>query len=174
VTSFASNRVPDKVPGEALTVDSPDFAVACIQFRSGVVARLTCGILAPHDHSLKIVADKGILFTKDAWFYRSPVYSRRMITIRRKTLLSPLRTKHPLPKAPFKAPKTKGSQSMDFARGPAELAAALREQRPCRLSPRFSLHVTEMALAIHGAREMGSTYRMTTTFDPVAPMPCQN
>jgi hypothetical protein len=59
---------------------------------------------------------------------------------------------------------------MDFARGPAEMAEALREGRPSRLSPRFSLHVNEMALAIHLAREQGAMYRMTTTFDPIEPM----
>ena len=99
------------------------------------------------------------------------MYSRRMISIRRKTFLNPLRKTHRLPSAPYKAPKTRGSQSMDFARGPAELAAAVQENRPCRLSPRFSLHVNELALAIHSAREQGSTYRMTTTFDSVEPMP---
>jgi predicted dehydrogenase len=171
VTSFSSVQFPEKVPGEKLAVDSPDFSVACIQFASGVVARLTCGILAPHDHSLRIVGDNGVLYTGDSWFYRSPVYSRRMITIRRKTFMSPLRKTHRLPPAPYKAPKTKGSQSMDFARGPAELVAAVCENRPCRLSPRFSLHVNEIALAIHWARESGSTYRMSTTFDSVEPMP---
>jgi hypothetical protein len=58
----------------------------------------------------------------------------------------------------------------DFARGPAELASAIAEHRPCRLSEQFSLHVTELALAIQNARESGS-YRMTTRFEPVQPMP---
>jgi predicted dehydrogenase len=171
VTSFASVQLPDKLPGEALGMDSPDFSVACIQFDSGVVARLTCSILAPHDHSLKIVADKGILYTNDSWYYRSPVYSRRMVTIRRKTFISPWRKTYRLPTTPHKGPKTKGAQSMDYARGPAELVAAVRENRPCRLSPRFSLHVNEMALAIHWARQLGATYRMSTTFDSIEPMP---
>jgi predicted dehydrogenase len=171
VTSFASVQIPDKLPGEGLDTDSPDFSVACIQFASGVVVRLTCSILAPHDHSLRIVGDNGVLYTKDSWYYRSPVYSRRVVTIRRKTLLSPLRKTHRLPAAPHKAAKTKNAQSMDYARGPAELAAALREKRPCRLSARFSLHVNEMALAIHWSREQGAIYRMCTTFDSVEPMP---
>ena len=170
VTSFASTQLPDKVPGETLDTNSPDFSVACIQFRSGVVARLTCSILAPHDHTLTVVGDKGILSTNETWDYRAPVHSRQMITIRRKTLMSPIRKNHRLPK-PYKKIKTKGAQSMDFARGPAELAAAVREKRPCRLSARFSLHVNEMALAIHWAREQGSTYKMTTTFDVMEPMP---
>ncbi len=171
VTSFASIQVPDKLTDEPLNLMSPDFSVSCIQFANGVVARLTCSILAPHDHALKIVGDKGVLYTQDSWQYQSPVYSRRMMKIRRKTFLNPFKSHHPLLKAPQPKAKTKGSQSMDFARGPAEVAAAVREQRPCRLSPRFSLHVNELALAIHYAREQGATYRMTTTFDPVEPMP---
>jgi predicted dehydrogenase len=171
VTSFASVQVPDKLSGEALDMDSPDFSVACIQFHSGVVARLTCGLLAPHDHSIKIVCDEGVLYTDESWDYRSPVYSRRMVNIRRKTFLNPLRKKHTLPRAPHGKPKTKGAQSMDFARGPAELADAVRNNRPCRLSARFSLHVNEMALAIHWAREQGATYSMSTTFDTIQPMP---
>ena len=55
-------QVPDKVPGETFAVASPDFSVACIQFASGVVARLTCSILAPHDHSLQVVGDEGVLY----------------------------------------------------------------------------------------------------------------
>ncbi|MGF1547894.1 MAG: Gfo/Idh/MocA family protein [Thiotrichales bacterium] len=170
VTSFASVQVGDKLTAEPLNLESPDFSVACIQFANGVVARLTCSILAPHDHTLKIVGDAGVLYTQDSWKYRSPVFSRRMLRIRRKTFLNPIKTRHPLLKAPYGQAKTKGSQSMDFARGPAELAAAVRERREPRLSARFSLHVNEMALAIHYAREQGASYRMTTTFDPVEPL----
>ena len=170
VTSFASIQAPSKLVDETLDMDSPDFSVACIQFHSGVVARLTCGILAPHDHSIKIVCDDGLVYTNESWDYRSPVYSRRMVTIRRKTFLNPLRKKHRLLRAPTGRPKTKGAQSMDFARGPAELADAVRNNRPCRMSAYFSLHVNEMALAIHQSREQGATYCMTTTFDAIQPM----
>jgi predicted dehydrogenase len=170
VTSFASVQFPDKLPGVALDMDSPDFSVACIQFASGVVARLTCSLLAPHDHTLKIVADGGVLYTDDSWNYRSKVYSRSMVTIRRKTFLNPLRKSYALPRTPYPKPKTTGASTMDYARGPAELAESIRAKRPCRLSPRFSLHVNEMALAIHWARRMGATYRMTTTFEPMEPM----
>lgn len=171
VTCFASVQIPDKLPGELLGKESPDFSVACIQFGSGVVARLTCSVLAPRDHSLRIVCDEGVLSTRDSWHYRSPVYSHRMITIRRKTFMSPFRENHRLPPALNSALKRKGPQFTDFARGPAELCAAVRENRPCRLSPRLSLHVNELALAIHNAREGGGAYCMTTTFDPVEPLP---
>lgn len=172
VTSFSSIQAPDKVSDEVLDQDSPDFSVACIQFASGVVVRLTCSILAPHDHTLKIVGDEGVLYTKDCWNYRSPVYTRSITTIRRKTFLSPWRRKRSLPTLPYKVPQTKGAQQMDFARGPAEMAAAIRENRPCALSPRFCLHVNEIALAIHWSRKQGASYRMTTTFESVESTAC--
>ena len=170
VTSFASVQVPDKLPGTELNMHSPDFSVACIQFASGVVARLTCSILAPHDHSLTIVGDDGILGTEDSWDYESPVWSKKQFTVRRRTMFTPYKRKHKLAESPYPKPQTQGSQNMDFARGPAELAASIREGRPSRMSNAFSLHVNEIALAIHWARENGWHQEMTTTFDEVAPM----
>lgn len=171
VTSFASVQVPEKVPGEKLSMVSPDFSVACILFRSGVVARLTCSILAPHDHMMKIVGDHAVLYVADSWDYRSPVYLRRWLTLRRKTFLSPWRERRALARAPYGAIGTKGSQSMDFCRGPAEVAAAVRAGRPSRLSASFALHVTELALAIHDAPRHGASYRMVTEVEPIEPMP---
>ena len=171
VTSFASIQIPDKLTQEPLNLESPDFSVACIQFESGVVARLTCSIVAPHDHELKIVGDKGVLYTHDSWHYFSPVYSRKLKKIRRKVFLSPIKTRHRLLKGEKVKIKTGGAQYMDFSRGVAEMAAAITEQRTSRMSSQFSLHINEMALAIHYAREQGATYQMTTRFDPVEPMP---
>ena len=170
VTAFASVQVPDKLSGESLDFLAPDFSVACVRFRSGVVARLTCGIVAPHDHSLRIVGDEGVLYTKDAWRYRSPVYLRRLVSIRRKTFLAPWRSGRPLPKAPYGPLRASGSQTMDFCRGPAEVAAAVGEGRSSRLSADFALHVTELALAIHNAPQQGAVHHLTTGFRPIEPM----
>jgi hypothetical protein len=46
---------------------------------------------------------------------------------------------------------------MDYVLGLAELAAAIREGRPSRLSARFVLHVTELVLAINQAVESRSS-----------------
>ncbi len=170
VTAFSSCLIPDKQTDVPLDHNAPDFSVACIKFASGVVARLTCSIVAPHDHQLRIIGDDGVLGIEDCWYYGSPVYIKRMIRIRRKTFMSPWKQRYPLVQ---KSPKFgyKGSQQMDFARGVAELAAAIQERRPCRLSPQFSLHNNELVLAIHNALETGAPYKMTTSFDPIAPMP---
>ena len=170
VTAFSSSLIKDKETDVPLEVDEPDFSVACIKFASGVVARLTCSIIASHDHSLRIFGDRGILSTNDCWFYNSPVHIRRMLNLRRKMILSPLKQKYPLQGNQFKKFNYRAAFQMDFARGIAELANAIKENRPCRLSARYSLHVNEIVLAIHNAYKTNSTYTVKSTFDPIEPM----
>ncbi|NCC35692.1 MAG: hypothetical protein EOM24_27325 [Chloroflexia bacterium] len=109
------------------------------------------------------------MYTDDTWYYTSPVYVRRWFNLRRRHLEWPRRT-YPLVGKGTRY-KYRGTQQMDFARGPAELAAAVREGRPARLSPRYSLHVNELVLAVQNELQGGATYKMTTTFDPLEPMP---
>ncbi len=170
VTAFSSCLVKDKETDIPLDNNSPDFSVACIKFESGVVARLTCSVIAPHNHSLQVFGDLGTLNIKDSWFYNSPVYIRRMLNIRRKMIVSPIKQKYPLVGKKQKY-RYRGAFQMDFARGIAELASAIKEKRPCRLSARYSLHVNEMVLAIHDALENSSTYIIKSTFDAIEPMP---
>jgi predicted dehydrogenase len=168
VTAFSSCLVSDKETSIPLERQAPDYSTASIRFASGLVARLTCSIVAPHDHSLTVVGDEGILGVDDSWYYDSPVWVRRTMTLRRKTFLSPWKVRvRPVRKA--RRFGYRGAQQMDFARGVAELAEAVAESRRSRLPADYSLHNTELALAIHGAGEAGSTYHMRTTFEPVEP-----
>ncbi|WP_017653691.1 Gfo/Idh/MocA family protein [Fortiea contorta] len=170
VSAFSSCLVPDKETDVPLDMNAPDFSVACIKFASGVVARLTCSIVAPHDHSLRIIGDDGILGIKDCWYYGAPVYIRRSITIRRKRLEGIWKQNYPLVRKPVRV-GSNNAQQMDFCRGVAEMAAAIAEERPSRLSAQFSLHNNELVLAINNSLETGSPYKLTTSFDPIQPMP---
>ncbi len=170
VTSFASVQVPDKVPGEPLDATSPDFSVACIEFSGGVVARLTCSILAPHDHSLVVVGDEGVVETSECWDYRSAVTSRRRMVVGRRTFLSPIRRSRLAPARGAAIPGSGGAARMDFSLGPAELAASVREGRATLLSAELALHVNELTLAIHGAREGPRVHELVTTVEPLEPV----
>ncbi|MEM1252357.1 MAG: Gfo/Idh/MocA family oxidoreductase [Cyanobacteria bacterium P01_H01_bin.21] len=171
VTAFSTCLIADKETDVPLKpVDTPDFSVACIKFESGVVARLTCGIVAPHDHEFKVIGDKGVLSIQDCWFYGSPVKLQKMMKIRRKVFMNPFKQTLPMVKKPPTF-KSKGANHMDFSRGVAEVAAAIKENRPGRLSADFSLHNNELVLAIQNSLEMSCTYKMTTTFKPTHPMP---
>ena len=172
VTSFAHVILKDK--GVPVEVHSPDFAVACIEFASGPIARLTCSIYAPHDHRLRIAGDAGVLSTGECWNYGAPVHlspgtpfalshPRRARLLgrgpRRLPLLRPARF-HCSAKQVFR---------MDFCRGIAELAEAVTENRSPRLSARWSLHVNELVLAMQSCH--GKPYEPRSTFEPMEPMP---
>lgn len=171
VVAFSSLQIPDKATDVDFEVSSPDFSVACIKFGSGVVARLTCSIIAPHDHTLRIIGDEGILYVKDCWFYRSPVSIRRRINIRRSSILSPWKRRCSLVGKRNPKIRYRGASRMDWCRGIAELAEVVVEKRPSRLSGRFCLHVNEVALAIQNAYQTGAVKEISSSFEPIAPMP---
>lgn len=168
VHAFGSLRYPGKPVPEGRT-ESPDFTVACLEFDSGMVARLTCGVVAPHDHRLELFGDEGTLEVKDSWFYDSPVSYRRWLRIRRKFLLTPWKTKLPVPKSPVPLPKT-GSAAMDFIRGPIELVTAARDGRDSGLPLDFCVHFNEVALAIHQAHTRRAVYEVQSRLETHVPL----
>ncbi len=169
ISAFSSCIVPDKVSGE--TIDAaPDYSVANIQFESGVVARLTCGLYAPEDLRIRMFGDDGVLTVKNSRVDHSPVYAQKYMTIRSKMLLSPLRRRCRRAGG-YGSRKTKrGVRHRDFCRGIVEMADAIRQNKPPYMSARFCLHVNEMVLAIHNALESASCYQMTTSFDRMHPI----
>lgn len=166
VTGFAERLIPDKA---GVATDGTDFSVAVIRFASGVIARITCSLIAPHDHSVRVVGDKGVLSIDDTWFYDSPVRVRRSVNLGPRHQWLPRRRIRLLGRP--QRYRYRGTQQMDFARGLADLADAIRQQRAPRLSAEYCLHSTEIVLAMDQALRERSTYHMTTSFEPIEPMP---
>jgi predicted dehydrogenase len=171
VTAYSDCLIPDKLNDVELDPsDTPDFSMGALKFESGVVARLTTTIVGPHDHSIRVMGYRGVMEIDDCWFNDAKVYVRKLHTIRRKTFLSPIRSVFRVPGAPKRKLVNTGGNRMDYAAGVAELAEALRQGRSCRLSPRFSLHVTEVSLALQGAGTSGCSYHTRSRFEPVPPL----
>ncbi len=183
VTSFAACVWPDRavVPGQPLHVTTPDVSVACITFASGVAARLTCSIVAPHNHALQVIGDEGVLTIDDCWNYSAPVYrdkySKRRLQAARfpitrtypflKTWLGPHPRAYPaVKKVGWK--KRHARYRQDFARGVADLARAVGDGRPPRLPADYCLHVNELVLAIQNPTT--APHPLQTTFEPLRPM----
>jgi predicted dehydrogenase len=166
VRGFADCRIRDK---DGASTDGTDLSIGILTFASGVIARVSCTLIAPHDHSLRVIGDDGVLSTQDTWFYDSKVSVRRSMNIRQRHQWLPKRRIAPARAATRH--RYRGGHQMDFARGIADLAEAVRVGRPPRLSARYCLHVNEITLALSSALRTGSEYRMTTTCGPVAPMP---
>ena len=183
ITAYSACLCPNRqvVPEEPLYVTTPDFSVACITFESGVVLRLSCSLVAPHNHGMQIIGDNGVLTVDECWNFSSPVYLDRYSQLKYRVARYPITKTYPFIKhwvGPHRRtyPSVKKSSwkkqharyRMDYARGIADLARAITEQRPPRLGADFCLHVTELALAIQNPTH--TPYQVTTTFKPLEPM----
>jgi predicted dehydrogenase len=168
VVAASARLAPDQLPVDEA---APDFSVATLFFESGVVARLTCSILAPHDHALRIIGDRGVLELDEAWNNRARVKFRKRFSIRRRLINAPVARRLRLAGPTHAFVGRWGSASMNFALGPLEMADALAEGRPPRLSRDMALHLTEVTLAIQAAGETAGAQIMTTRCDPADPMP---
>jgi len=175
----ASARVVLEDKGLKLDRKTPDFSVATLEFESGVVARLTCGIFASPDRRLRVFGDAGVLTVADTWDFGSAVRvgrrtrlglkAEKHADLARRIGLGPRRI--PLVRRPTFRWLGRPANRIDFCRGIAELAAAARERRASRLSARWCLHVNELALAIQDPEGLGTPHRMRSTFEPMQPMP---
>ena len=190
VQAYSRCLIPDK--GAADRAVAPDFSVGCIEYGDGLVARVTCGLVAPVDKSLVIVGDDGILATGQVRNDAAPVVLRRMPANRvaaglrhRWTLLwERLEAGFHLPvsiggltwqrRLPFALPprfrRSSPGKPVDFLRGPAELAEAVRQGRECRLSAELGVHLTELSEALQHP-ERYPDRRIRSRFAPIAPLP---
>lgn len=170
VTAFGSVQVPDKEIDEPVGRSGADVSVSCLRFTSGVVARMTCSIVAPHNHSLQIFGDEGVLGTDEGWDYRSPVWVRRRVKIRRRVVLHPWKQKLQMLRTRYPMPKATGAARMDWLRGVADMADSLNEGRSHRLTGEFVFHVCEVLLAIDATLELPGRREIRSRFDPIEPM----
>jgi predicted dehydrogenase len=168
VVAASAGVIPDK---RGVTDAAPDFSVATLFFHSGVVARLTCSIVAPHDHRIRVVGDDGVLEIARAWDNAAPLRYRRRLRIRRRLFENPIGRRIRLsgPTHPFTG--RWGAASMNFALGPVEMLDAISQGRACRLGGDYALHLNEVTLAIQNAGETNGVQAMQTTCGPMDPMP---
>lgn len=166
VTAFSDCVVPEKVDPEPplSPPDTADISFGILKFESGVVVRLSTTIVAPHDHSIRIFGDEGVIYLDECWDNNEKVYFRKLMRIRRKTFLSPWKKTI---KAPYEIPVTKvdrGNTKMDFLIGVQSLADAVSKGETNLMSGNFSLHVNEVALALQFAGDSSGTYFTKSRF----------
>lgn len=77
VTAFSTELIENKMAGLPTKVGTPDYSVACLEFESGATARITCSVVAPRDHRMRIIGDAGEISADSYRQYQSPVYLER-------------------------------------------------------------------------------------------------
>lgn len=202
VTAFSRHTLPDKTAARLDPPDTPDFSVACLDFESGVVGRLTCSIAAPTDHRMRIIGNRGMVSADTYRDYTCPVYlepfrmtslkGHNLRAVRNSPLLRALfgvgGRRVPLAESPAPGSGTiwrdpgpalspravlrrlraaqRGVQ--DKSIGLAELAEAIAQDRPHFPPMDFTLHLTELTLAIQAAGPDGASRTLSTRFAPLA------
>lgn len=73
VTGFSCELIEDKAEGLPSKVGTPDYSVASLQFQSGAVARITCSVVAPRDHRMRVIGREGQITVDGYRQYRAPV-----------------------------------------------------------------------------------------------------
>jgi predicted dehydrogenase len=188
VTSFASCLIKEK--GIEVDAMAPDFTVGCIEYADGVAARVTCSLVAPKDKSLTIIGDDGILSVANVRNDICPVFVRSIPASRWREAIERRVNKlrkwfpswdtewhiwrqYPMVRKP--PPRLLGGDKpVDFSRGPAEMADAIRHKRPCRLSPELGWHITELIEHLQYPERFGSRRELVSSFDPIQPLPVVN
>lgn len=198
VQSFATVCLPEK--GITVDNMAPDFTNGIVQYDNDVVARVTCSIVAPIDKSITIVGENGILYTKYVRNDASPVYFRptppermragvanRLSAIKLKaeqTLRLPfslsglsLEDKVPFAISPaFKSAgggnllRSGGNKPVDFLRGTADMADAIRSGRAPRLSADLGVHMVELIEKLQHPERFDPVHQMKTSFDSIKPL----
>jgi len=190
VTAFASCQLP--VKGIAVKRMAPDFTVGCIEYSENIVARVTCGLVGPKNKSLTIIGDDGILEVPDlrndvgpAYFQPVPLRGRMGGVVSRLNRWTRsfrtycgmeewrYRKRLPLvgqPRGKF----VSDAKPVDFCRGPAELAAAVRENRPCRLSAELGIHIVQLVETLQYPERFCARRQINSTFAPIQPLPWGN
>ncbi|ETX27779.1 Gfo/Idh/MocA family protein [Roseivivax isoporae] len=169
VVAASAEVVPDK--GGLDRPTAPDFSVAALFFHDGPPARLTCSIVAPHDHRIRVIGEAGVLECDAAWDNGARIGLRRRRTVRRRLVEGPFTRRVRLGRPTHPKVGRWGAASMNFALGPAEMLEAIREGRESRLGGAYAVHLTEVTLAIQNAGEDAGAQRMRTTCAPMEPMP---
>lgn len=180
MTAHSEELMPDKMPGIELA-PAPDYSVATIRFESGVVARMTNGLYAEHDHRLRFFGDEGVLDVEDPRSDTSPIKLRRYHTIRRRRFLSPRAKSLTKLGGNEKIAAYRGSQTRDFCRAIADMAQAIQTGGRPVTDARFALHITELTLAAHFATHptaegagfpdgLSMPYVPRSTFTPPQPL----
>ena len=169
VAAASANLLPNKLEDSLPT--APDYSCATLFFESGLVARLTCSIVAPHNHRLRVIGDHGILEVEDCWSNSAAVRLRSRLVLRRRLINYPWARRVSAGRATDPKVGRRGAASMNFALGPAEMLAAIHEQRPSRLNADFALHLNEVTLAIQNASDTAGVQQMATRCPPVEPLP---
>ncbi len=167
VNAFSSCQIKDK--GIDLNNNAPDFTLGCIEYKNGIIARVTSSILAPTDKSMTIIGEKGTLYVKNIRDDNSPIYHSDILgskilnaieyrvdffTERFERFFNwipwswggyfRIRKSLPLLKNNKKKRIANKHKPVDFCLGPAQMINDINDKKKSLVSAELALHITEI------------------------------
>jgi predicted dehydrogenase len=157
VSAYATTLQPERTrkDGAPFTLGTPDFHVAALELESGVVARVTATFwVGPgKQRGLELHGEGGSLWMAD-W----AAFDSRLQRTNDGETYEPV----PMVREPY--PGT------DWSRALADLADAVEEGRPHRMSAEHAAHVVEVVEAAHVAAAGGGAVDVRSDFAPPTPL----
>ncbi|GHO84176.1 Gfo/Idh/MocA family protein [Dictyobacter formicarum] len=158
ITAFGKVLYPDRVTkeGVAFHISTPDFAVAAIEFENGAVARLTTNFYVGHhskQRGIEFHGDKGSLYLSDWQNFHAAVEF---------TEFGGQYEPVPYVKEPY--------HGTEWSRGVIDLAEAIHQQRPQRITGAQAAHVVDVLCGIQTSFREGKPVTLTSSFKQPEPM----
>jgi predicted dehydrogenase len=160
-TSYQRVIFPDRTTKEGVDfhIETPEFTTAVIELESGPIVRLTSNFYVHGNNThqkgrFEVHGDKGSTIIGNFQSSQAEVESS--------DFGENLEIVEPLQDPPF--------QNIPFYRGVQEVAQALRENRPCRVTGAQAAHIVEILEAVSESAKRGEPVELTSTFAPPEPM----
>jgi len=174
VTAFGKVLYPDRVTKEGVSfhITTPDFSNAAIEFANGAVARLTTNFYVgfhSKQRGIEFHGDKGSLFLSNWHDFNGTVEYAGFSGI-----WPDMNTGYE-PLANVKEPYTGKEKDdphggVEWSRGVVDMAEAMRENRPQRITAAQAAHVVDIVCGIQTASREGRRVQIMLEFPQPAPM----
>jgi predicted dehydrogenase len=172
VTAAGSVLYPDRVTKEGIPfhITTPDFSIAAIEFASGALARLTANFYVGFHSKQKGIefhGDKGSLYLSNWHDFDGSVEYTDL------TALAPsVNAYQPLPyvKEPYAGLAGVPDSHVEWSRGVLDMAEAMKENRPQRITAAQAAHVVDIVCGIQEASREGRRVEITSEFPQPTPM----
>ncbi|GCE11864.1 Gfo/Idh/MocA family protein [Tengunoibacter tsumagoiensis] len=158
VTGFGKVLFPDRVTKEGIPfhIETPDFLTAAIEFANGSVVRLTTNFYVGHHNKQKGIefhGDRGSLYLNDWQNFNGTVSFTEFG-----------KEYQPVPLV------KEGYPGTEWSRGVLDMADAINDNQPQRITGAQAAHVVDIICAINSSWQEGHPVTITSEFAPPAPM----
>jgi len=172
VTAFGKVLYADRVTtgGVPFHVMTPDFSIAALEFADGAVARLTTNFYVgfhSKQHGIEFHGDKGSLYLSNWHDFNGAVEYADFSAL--PSVCDPY-TPLPYVKEPYTGKAVGPGSNVEWSRGVLDMAEAMQQHRPQRITAAQAAHVVDIVCGIQQASREGHAVEITSEFSQPVPM----